>query len=166
MKLATIKASITDSILIMPNKEIKVKAMCLFMRENKFLFSRHKDNKSGENYYRPLGGGMEFQELSEDTIKREIQEELGAEIEDVEFVEVLENIFEYKGEPAHQIIFIYSANFVDETIYQTNPIPFLEADLSEHQAEWVDWEDIQEKELWLVPKGIKACIHKAYGELG
>ena len=144
----------------MSTPQIIVKAMCLFMYEDKLLLSKHRHTETGKQYYRPLGGGMEFQETSEETIRREIQEELGTAICDLVFVDVLENIFEYKGEKAHQIIFIYRANFVDTTMYQKNPIPFLEADLAVHEAEWIGRKEIQE--CWLVPDGIKTCIKKAY----
>ena len=136
--------------------------MCLFKHNDKFLFSRHHNLQTDEDFFRPLGGGMEFQELSVETIRREIKEELGAEIRDLVFVDVLENIFDYKGETLHQIIFIYKANFQDIMLYDTNPIYFQEDDLAEYQAEWLSLAYIQNHNFRLVPQGIEKAIQKAY----
>ena len=75
-----------------PN-HIRPLALCLFRNKGRILVNGDADPHSQEYYYRPLGGGIEFGELSEAAIKREIMEELGESIENVQFVGVLENVF-------------------------------------------------------------------------
>lgn len=145
----------------MPNK-IGIKAMCLFKNGDTYLFSRHTKPSTKETFFRPLGGSMEFQESSEETIRREIQEELGSDLRNIEFVDVLENFFEYKGKSHHEIIFIFKAELINQALYQTNPISFQEADLAEYQAEWLTLDDIDTHQFKLVPEGIRSCISKAY----
>ncbi|MGB0524964.1 MAG: NUDIX hydrolase [Flammeovirgaceae bacterium] len=144
------------------SKQIGVKAMCLFKHQDKLLFSSHVHAQSGTNYFRPLGGSLMFQETSADAIQRELQEELGAAITNLVFVDVLENIFEYKGELRHEIIFIYKADFEDQQFYETNPIHFQEDDLAHYQTQWISLTEIRTHSLRLVPEGIEQCIQKAY----
>ena len=46
-------------------------------------------------------------------VKRELLEEIEAEIEQVRHLATLESIFERDGQPAHQIDFLFEAQFVD-----------------------------------------------------
>lgn len=59
-------------------------------------------------YYRLIGGTVELGETHRDAIVREVTEELGARIADLEFVAVVENIFMIDGEPGHEIVFLYT----------------------------------------------------------
>lgn len=68
-------------------------------------YDPHKD----ETFYRPLGGTIEFGELSEQTVHRELHEELGLGLQDVQYLATLENIFTYRGQTGHEIVMLYSA---------------------------------------------------------
>ena len=63
--------------------------------------------------YRPLGGAIDHGELAEVAAKREIQEELGAEITDARLLGVLENIYSKDDRDWHEIVFMLEARFVD-----------------------------------------------------
>ena len=52
------------------------------------------DTVKGSAFARPLGGGIDFGETSQDAIVREIREELGAELTDARLLGIVENIFE------------------------------------------------------------------------
>jgi ADP-ribose pyrophosphatase YjhB (NUDIX family) len=64
------------------------------------------ENPAG--YHRLIGGNVELGESHRDTIRREVNEELGAEIVDLTFLTTIENIFEMNGVVGHEIVFIYS----------------------------------------------------------
>ena len=68
-------------------------AICLFRYENKILVAEGKDPIKDQTFYRPLGGGIEFGERSEETIRREIREELNEEVTALRYLGTLENIF-------------------------------------------------------------------------
>ncbi len=61
-----------------------------------------------EGYHRLIGGSVEFGESHQDAIRREVEEELGAAIEDLVLLTVVENIYTVDGEPGHEIVFLYS----------------------------------------------------------
>jgi ADP-ribose pyrophosphatase YjhB (NUDIX family) len=67
--------------------------LCLFRDGDRILVSEAYDSAKGDYYCRPLGGGIEFGEHSRDAMLREIQEEIGAEVESLELIGVLESIF-------------------------------------------------------------------------
>jgi ADP-ribose pyrophosphatase YjhB (NUDIX family) len=71
----------------------------------------------GRLFQRPLGGHVEFGEYSEDTIHRELVEEIGQRLTDVDLLGVLENLFEWRGELQHEIVFVYEASFADSAAY-------------------------------------------------
>ena len=61
-----------------------------------------------------IGGRVEIGENSENTIKREIKEELGKDIEITGYLGTIENFFEMKGNKYHEIMFVYKIEFVNE----------------------------------------------------
>jgi ADP-ribose pyrophosphatase YjhB (NUDIX family) len=58
-------------------------------------------------FYRPPGGGIEFRETSDQAARRELQEELGVTIDALALLGVREEIFTHRGQPYHEIDFVY-----------------------------------------------------------
>lgn len=92
-------------------------ALCVFRHNGRILAGEFHDPVTGRPFYRPLGGGIEFGEYSAGTIRRELREELGAEVADLRYLGVLENVFTYNGQTGHEIAMIYDAAFVAPTLY-------------------------------------------------
>jgi 8-oxo-dGTP pyrophosphatase MutT (NUDIX family) len=103
-------------------------------------------------FYRCLGGGVDFGETSLEALKREFQEEIQAELKNIEYVSCLENIFTYKGKPKHEIIQLYRCDFVDPQLYQIDEIPFSEGD-RQKRALWIEIPRFESEELHIVPEG-------------
>ena len=89
---------------------IKVKAMCVFIHDGKVLASPAVEKSKHKHFYRLPGGKIEFGESSVEALHREIQEELGSEIENLRLLDVVENRFEYEGKRGHEIVFVYSGD--------------------------------------------------------
>lgn len=90
---------------------IRMKAMLIAPHPDgiRHLVSRNAPSiENPEGFDRLIGGTVEFGETHRQTIIREIDEELGAEIIDLEFLGVVENIFVFDGEPGHEIVALYS----------------------------------------------------------
>lgn len=102
----------------MPSDKIRVIAICVFRHGDKILVFEHYDRSKGTPFYRPLGGGVEFGETTEQALKREIKEEIGEEIADLNLLTVLENLFTLEGKPGHEIVYVYDARFIDESAYR------------------------------------------------
>ena len=106
---------------------IRPRAICVFRRDNRILVSFGLVPQTGGRYARTLGGAIEFGERAEDTIRREIREELGAEIRDPHLLGVLENIFEIAGQPRHELVFVFDAELADRALYDRVELPVRES---------------------------------------
>jgi 8-oxo-dGTP pyrophosphatase MutT (NUDIX family) len=102
----------------MPSDKIRVIAICVFRHGDRILVFEHYDKFKGTPYYRPLGGGVEFGETTEQALKREIKEEIAEEISDLKLLTVLENLFTLEGKPGHEIVYVYDGRFLDESAYR------------------------------------------------
>lgn len=106
-----------------------VKAMALIQRPRDGALLVSEDaNPAGELFHRPLGGHVEFGEHALDAVGRELREEVGQSLTSVRLAGVLENIFEWAGVTQHEIVFVFSAAFADETAYEVIEQPILDSD--------------------------------------
>lgn len=90
--------------------KLNARAACIISHNNKILV--HKNINS--DHYALLGGRVKIGESSEETIKREVLEELGKEVEITGYIATIENFFEMKGFKYHEYMFIYKAEFKEE----------------------------------------------------
>lgn len=138
---------------------IRAVALCIFRRlakdgSDEFLFIDHFDHGRQLPFWRPLGGSIEPGERAIDAVRREVHEELGADIEDVRQVAVLENIFEYLGEAGHEIVFVFEARFVDAALYEGAALPGEESDGVAFTAVWTGIAELCREERPLFPDGL------------
>ncbi len=114
----------------------RLKAMCLFVNDGKLLAAKGEDKEKNEIFYRVIGGSVNFGEKSEDAIRREVKEELGCEIEGLELIKVLENIFVFNGKNGHDIVFLFKGELSNKELYKQEQIRIIEP-YAEFNAEWV-----------------------------
>ena len=131
-------------------------ALCLFRHHGRILVGNGFDAVKGSPYCRPLGGGIEFGERGSEAIAREIREELGVEIEAVEWLGTLENLFTCDGQPGHEIVLLYDAAFADRTLYDQPILHGYEAGAASEAftAEWKTLEELEAAPIRLVPEGL------------
>lgn len=136
-------------------------AICVFRHHGRILVAEGFDPLKQQTFYRPLGGSIEFGELSRDTIVREMREELDAEATELRFLGALENAFTYNGEPGHEIVLVYDGRFSDTTIYE-RPVLYGREDSGAHfKAVWkplADWRDAAAPPLY--PDGLLALLQE------
>lgn len=89
---------------------------------------------------------------------REIREEIGLDITDLQLLGALENIFTYEGELGHEIVFVYAARFVDGSAYATEEFVVTEDNGDILTARWLPLAFFNGYHR-LVPEGIKELIH-------
>ena len=142
---------------------LNVRTSGILIHDNKILL--HKN--INEEHYALLGGRIEIGEDSEKTIKREIQEELGKEIDIKGYISTVENFFEINNKKYHEYMFIYEADFKEEKDKKIiEPMENLEGK-DYLKYEWIDIDKIDEYPLKpTVAKSIlkerKYPIHKIH----
>lgn len=127
---------------------IRPNALIIVENDGKILAERGFDEKKDQEFFRLIGGGIDFGETSLQTLKRELDEELGATLKSHQFVETIENIFEYKGKPGHEITFLYKGT-IDEKFNDKDQTPILDKD--GQYAQWVDTEKVKRGEVIIYP---------------
>lgn len=128
-------------------------AICLFRHGDRILVYEDTDSVRQLRFGRPLGGGLDFGETSETAITREIREELSAEIHSIQLLGILESVFEYEGKPGHEIVFVYDAKFVDESLYGRAALDVNEGK-RQFKARWRSLDDFRRDDPHLVPEGL------------
>lgn len=103
-------------------------AVCIFSQNGRILVLEGYDPTKQEIFYRPLGGGIEFGEHSQEALTREIREELGTAVTNLNYLATLENRFMFDGRPGHEIVQVYDGQFVDKSLYHYPVIKGIEED--------------------------------------
>lgn len=141
-----------DITIDMEGYKLNVRAAGVIIHNDKILV--HRNVKS--EHYALVGGRVEIGENSADTIKREIKEELGKDIEITGYISTIENFFEMKGSKYHEIMFVYRVEFVDEkdkiiedTLENIEGKDYL-------KYEWLELDKIEKYPLW--PKAIQEVL--------
>ena len=94
-----------DITIDVEDYKLNIRAGVIIIHNNKVLV--HKNINS--DHYALLGGRVKIGENSEETVKREVIEETGKEIEITGYISTIENFFEMKGRKYHEIMFVHKA---------------------------------------------------------
>ena len=132
--------------------EIRVIALGLIRDGERIFLSEGYDPVKQETFYRALGGGVEFAETSRDALQREFQEEIQADLTNINYLGCIENLFTFNGRQGHEIIQLYQCDFADSKFYQLESLVFSESKNHKHRALWIDISRFKSGELKLVPE--------------
>lgn len=103
--------------------------------------------------WRPVGGTIEFGERAADALSREFREELGEDICDLQALCVLENLYTHNGAAGHEIVFVFSANFVKTRAYRRESYEFVDGKIR-NEVKWVDDAEFLEGSQELFPTAL------------
>jgi 8-oxo-dGTP pyrophosphatase MutT (NUDIX family) len=95
------------------------------------------DSVKQQKFYRAIGGGIEFGEPAIAAVRREWMEELGAELDDLQLLVVVENLFTFEGKPGHELVFVFTGRLRDADRYTTGPLAITESDGKRHSVDWI-----------------------------
>jgi 8-oxo-dGTP pyrophosphatase MutT (NUDIX family) len=134
----------------------------VFRKNNKILVGEGYDAVKDESFYRPLGGGIEFGELSVETICRELMEEINVEVErdSLTFLGVVENMFYFNGIPGHEIVMIYDGALKESGLYEQAVIVGQEANGDATRAMWKSLDEFESGKSTLYPTGLVELLQK------
>jgi ADP-ribose pyrophosphatase YjhB (NUDIX family) len=138
--------------------KIRTTAVCAIWRGAAVLVQEGTDPATGEIFYRLPGGGVEFGEYAVQAAVREIREELEAEIIDVRLLGVIENIFTFDGQPAHEIVFICKGSVAEPLFYDQDELLGHENEQDTYRAIWLPLTDALTKAATLYPVGLAELL--------
>lgn len=144
-----------DISLEIEEYKLNIRAAVVIIHDNRVLVHR---NMNKDHYALP-GGRVLIGEDSEETVKREMKEEIGKQIEITGYVTTIENFFKMDGKKYHEIVFIYRAEFIDNEDRKLNHILYNIEGKEYLQYEWLDLNKIEEYNV--LPKCTKRMLkHK------
>jgi 8-oxo-dGTP pyrophosphatase MutT (NUDIX family) len=129
---------------------IRVKSVGLIIHNGRVLTYDAVDRVSNQPFQLLMGGGVDFGEVSDAALRRELREEIGAEIADLQLLTVVENIYTFEEQRGHEIIFVYLASLADRSFYDRDPIPLIEPGRTE-MARWTPLAAIGSGEVLVYP---------------
>lgn len=132
--------------------KLNIRAAGAIIHNNKIL--THK-NINCDHYCLP-GGRIEIGENSENTVKREIKEELGKDVEVIRYVATIENFFEMNESKYHEIFFLYKIEFTDE---EDKKIEYELKNIEGKEYLKYEWLDLDKIDKYnILPKCIKDIL--------
>jgi ADP-ribose pyrophosphatase YjhB (NUDIX family) len=144
-------------------KRIRLKVVGIFRKGDRLLALHVVDPTDGRKIYIPPGGGVEFGEDTASALRREMREELNTEIKEPVLVGVLENRFTFAGKTAHEIVFVYEAEFPDRSRYGVESFEITECDGTKFLATWIDFTGADPQAPPIYPEGLIAMLRKKLG---
>ncbi|HEM4927554.1 TPA: NUDIX hydrolase [Streptococcus suis] len=141
-----------DFRTVVGNQSFGVRATGLLVKDEKLFLVRAPEG----NYY-TLGGAIQLGETTEEAVQREMQEELGIDVELGPLAFIVENHFTLQEKSYHQIEFLYIVTPL------SNPATNLEEGNSVRQCEWVAFADLEK--LNLNPAFLKTELANWDGQL-
>ena len=124
-------------------KHIELIARAVIVREGNILMCRPK----GEHYFYFPGGHVEFDEDIATALKRELKEEIDADVASARFISVWENQFMQEGAQKHEVNIVFETNLTSPDI----------KNMEDHiECEWVSLEEF--KETRVLPVSLKEQV--------
>ncbi len=130
---------------------LNYRVSAIFRYGNKILL--HHDLNS--IHYTLPGGRVKEGETTEETLRREIKEEMGQEVKIIKPISFMENLFTDNKKKYHEILVTYELEFLDKSMYEKEIIPTIEKD-KELEFIWYDIEKLND--IIFVPKALKDLI--------
>lgn len=143
-----------DITIDVDDYKLNVRAAGVMIHNDKILVHRNVNS----DHYALIGGRVEIGENSVDTVKREIKEELGKDIEITGYISTIENFFEMKGSKYHEIMFVHKIEFINE---EDKKIEYTMKNIEGKdylQYEWIELDRIDEYPL--LPRAVKDVLKK------
>ena len=138
----------------MKTGQVRAIALGVIRDGDRVLVLEGYDPSTRQTFYRPLGGTIEFGERSQETVRRELREEIGVEVTDLEFLATIESVVTFDGLAGHEIALVYSARLADPALYQQPVITGAEPDGNPITAVWKPLDDFRAGRDPLYPDGL------------
>lgn len=140
-------------------RDVRPVALGVPTRGEEVLLAEHRDPAADETFYRPVGGGVEFGEYSEEAVVREFREELDATITDARLLDTFEDVFAFDGETGHEIWFCYAVELAEEWPYETDSFVGREPEFDEEfPVRWLPVADLEADDVVVYPESLPELL--------
>lgn len=139
-------------------RNVRAAVMGIIRNGDKILVAQGYDSVKDEVFFRPLGGGIEFGEKGAEALRREITEELRLEIKDIEYLDIIENIFTWEGNSGHELVLLFECNFCDDSVYDNEYLKVYDIEDENVKVLWKPLSDFKEKKDILYPAGLLSLL--------
>ncbi|WP_247730415.1 NUDIX hydrolase [Halovivax limisalsi] len=144
--------------------DIQCKVLGLVRRDDEYLV-QHLTDPGASGFYRPIGGGVEFGESSDEALAREFREELGIDLEVGQPVGTIENRFTWNGDADHEFVICRNATFVDDALYDRERFDGIDdGGRIEYEATWRTLDDLADGPEPLYPEGLEGLLRGHLGD--
>ena len=144
----------------MGKPRIRPISLGLIKHQGHVFVSKGHDRVKNQTFYRFLGGGIDFGESSLGALTREFQEEIQAELTNIQYLNCLDNIFVCNGKPGQELIQLFRCEFVDPDFYDLDRIYPLIEGKKPRDAMWIPIEQVRSGVFNLVPKSCHPYIYQ------
>lgn len=100
-----------DLSVLLDKTKLNIRVSVILKTPSGYIFEADKSD-----FYFPIGGRIQLNENSVDAAIREVFEEIGLEIKDLEYIATLENFFNYDGIDFHEINIVHKVSVNDDII--------------------------------------------------
>ena len=103
----------------------------------------------------PVGGGIDFGELAAAAVVREVQEEIGVDVDKPRHLGILENIFTWNGAEYHEVVFCFIGQVKSRDLV---PLQGRESNGETIPLRWLSREELRSSPIPVYPDGILGLI--------
>lgn len=137
---------------------VNVRAVAIIINNGCVLFQK----KENDLVWALPGGKIAIMEKGNETIKRELREEIGEEVEVSELFDVRENFFTYNNKGFHEYMFLYFAKLKNDSKLKNNKF-FDGVEVNKHlKFVWLNSKELEEYNV--VPVDIIGMLRDIIGE--
>ncbi|WP_160672240.1 NUDIX hydrolase [Clostridium sp. C8-1-8] len=111
-----------------------------------------------DDFYALPGGRLEMFESTEDTIVREMKEELGIEVSVNRLLWICEDFYTFNDNKCHEICYYYLIECEDSLLMDKGDLFYVTEGKNKFEFRWVDVKIINNEELY--PKFLKDKLEK------
>ncbi|WP_238885481.1 NUDIX hydrolase [Clostridium sp. YIM B02551] len=116
----------------------------ILFNKNKVLVHR----LINDDFYAFPGGRLEMFESTENTIIREMNEELGIEVSINRLLWVSENFFDHKGDKYHEVCFYYLIECKDVNLLNKQDLFYVDEGENQFEFRWIDVKNMYKERVY------------------